>query len=51
VVSFELGQRTELVDLLRNELRPGDVVLLKGSRTLQMEEFVEALHDQSAESS
>ena len=43
VVSFGLDQRDELVDYLLQELRPGDVVLLKGSRGLQMENIVERL--------
>ena len=43
VQSFELEQRQELVDFLRAELRHGDIVLLKGSRGLQMEQFVAAL--------
>jgi UDP-N-acetylmuramoyl-tripeptide--D-alanyl-D-alanine ligase len=43
VVSFGLDQRTELVDYLRQELRAGDVVLLKGSRGLMMEDMVDAL--------
>jgi UDP-N-acetylmuramoyl-tripeptide--D-alanyl-D-alanine ligase len=45
VTSFDLGQRGELVDFLRQELRQGDTVLLKGSRGLRMEDFVEALRD------
>jgi UDP-N-acetylmuramoyl-tripeptide--D-alanyl-D-alanine ligase len=43
VTSFGLEQREELVDYLLGELRAGDVVLLKGSRGLQMEEIVERL--------
>lgn len=43
VVSFSLDQRDELIDYLLQELRPGDVVLLKGSRGLQMENIVERL--------
>jgi UDP-N-acetylmuramoyl-tripeptide--D-alanyl-D-alanine ligase len=43
VVSFGLDQRTELVSYLRQELRAGDVVLLKGSRGLMMEDMVDAL--------
>ena len=43
VTSFALAQRDELVDYLRHELREGDVVLLKGSRSLRMEEMVEQL--------
>lgn len=43
VMSFGLDQRDELVEYLLQELRPGDVVLLKGSRGLQMENIVERL--------
>lgn len=44
---FELGQRAEIVDYLRSELRDGDVALLKGSRGLKMEDFVAALRTDS----
>jgi UDP-N-acetylmuramoyl-tripeptide--D-alanyl-D-alanine ligase len=43
VTSFGLDQREELIDYLLRELRAGDVVLLKGSRGLQMEAIVERL--------
>jgi UDP-N-acetylmuramoyl-tripeptide--D-alanyl-D-alanine ligase len=43
VISFGLDQQDELVEYLLQELRPGDVVLLKGSRGLQMENIVERL--------
>lgn len=43
VTSFDLDQRRELVAYLLEELREGDIVLLKGSRGLNMEAFVEAL--------
>lgn len=43
VTSFGLDQREELIAHLQRELREGDTVLLKGSRGLQMEDFVMAL--------
>ncbi|MGH2531976.1 MAG: UDP-N-acetylmuramoyl-tripeptide--D-alanyl-D-alanine ligase [Thermomicrobiales bacterium] len=43
VTSFGLDQREEMVDFLRVLLQDGDVVLLKGSRGLEMETIVEAL--------
>ena len=43
VVSFGLDQRADLIAYLRAELRSGDVVLLKGSRGLEMEDIVAAL--------
>ena len=43
VTSFDVDQRAELVDYLHQELKDGDVVLIKGSRGLQMEEMVAAL--------
>ncbi|MER3485445.1 MAG: UDP-N-acetylmuramoylalanyl-D-glutamate--2,6-diaminopimelate ligase, partial [Chloroflexota bacterium] len=45
VTSFGLDQREELISHLRRELREGDTVLLKGSRGLQMEDFVAALRE------
>jgi UDP-N-acetylmuramoyl-tripeptide--D-alanyl-D-alanine ligase len=43
VTSFGLDQREDLVTYLLGELREGDTVLLKGSRGLEMEDFVAAL--------
>ncbi|MCA9879518.1 MAG: UDP-N-acetylmuramoyl-tripeptide--D-alanyl-D-alanine ligase [Thermomicrobiales bacterium] len=50
VVSFGLDQRDDLVAYLLQELKPGDVVLLKGSRGLQMENIVERLRVPADES-
>jgi UDP-N-acetylmuramoyl-tripeptide--D-alanyl-D-alanine ligase len=47
VTSFGLEQREELIDYLLRELGAGDVVLLKGSRGLRMEEIVERLRSES----
>ena len=43
IESFRLDQRDDLIDYLKRELGPDDVVLLKGSRGLQMEDIVSAL--------
>lgn len=43
VTSFGIDQRAELVAHLLDQLQDGDIVLLKGSRGLTMEDFVAAL--------
>jgi UDP-N-acetylmuramoyl-tripeptide--D-alanyl-D-alanine ligase len=43
VTSFGLTERRSLIDFLREGILEGDIVLLKGSRGLQMEEIVAAL--------
>lgn len=43
VTSFGLEERAGLIEHLRATLRSGDIVLLKGSRGLRMEEVVAAL--------
>lgn len=43
VQSFREDQREELVSVLLSELSDGDLVLLKGSRGLEMERIVQAL--------
>lgn len=45
VVAFSPEQREALVEFLRREMRHGDLVLVKGSRVLRMEEFVDAVAD------
>ncbi len=45
VASFEADRRGELAEFLLGELVDGDVVLLKGSRGLRMEEIVQRLQD------
>jgi UDP-N-acetylmuramoyl-tripeptide--D-alanyl-D-alanine ligase len=50
VTSFAFEQREDLIQYLLRELREGDVVLLKGSRGLQMEEIVERLRVEESRS-
>jgi UDP-N-acetylmuramoyl-tripeptide--D-alanyl-D-alanine ligase len=46
VTSF--GDKRDLIDALREMLQPGDVVLVKGSRGMRMEDVVEAIRDRNA---
>ncbi|HEX2173272.1 MAG TPA: cyanophycin synthetase, partial [Dehalococcoidia bacterium] len=41
----QAASKDDVVDLLRRELRPGDQVLVKGSRGLELETIVEALRE------
>jgi UDP-N-acetylmuramoyl-tripeptide--D-alanyl-D-alanine ligase len=50
VRSFRPEERAELLDYLMTELDQGDIVLLKGSRGLRMEEFVTALQQAATDS-
>jgi len=43
VRSFQVSEKEALTESLRQELRAGDVVLIKGSRGLEMEDIVESL--------
>ncbi len=43
VVAFAPDEKDALARQLRAELRPGDIVLIKGSRGMHMEELVDAL--------
>ncbi len=43
VIAFPQDQKDALAHQLRSDLRPGDVVLIKGSRGMQMETLVDAL--------
>jgi UDP-N-acetylmuramoyl-tripeptide--D-alanyl-D-alanine ligase len=45
VRSYPVDAKAELIAALRQELRGGDVVLVKGSRGLEMEEVVAALRE------
>ena len=45
VLRFPLDRREELVEYLASNLRGGDIVLVKGSRALRMEQLVESLAD------
>ncbi|HEU4793213.1 MAG TPA: UDP-N-acetylmuramoyl-tripeptide--D-alanyl-D-alanine ligase [Nitrolancea sp.] len=40
-------EKPELIEKLRASLRPGDIVLVKGSRGMRMEDIVEHLRDQA----
>lgn len=50
VTSFAVDQREALTNALLAELHPGDVVLLKGSRGLEMETIVASLRDSVSDS-
>ncbi|MDQ4045047.1 MAG: UDP-N-acetylmuramoyl-tripeptide--D-alanyl-D-alanine ligase [Chloroflexota bacterium] len=49
VRSFPVAEKAALTKALEGELRGGDVVLIKGSRGLEMEEIVSALRRRSEE--
>ncbi|MGD9711097.1 MAG: UDP-N-acetylmuramoyl-tripeptide--D-alanyl-D-alanine ligase [Thermomicrobiales bacterium] len=50
VTSFRIDQREQLTRTLLDELRSGDVALLKGSRGLEMETIVASLRDAAKDS-
>jgi UDP-N-acetylmuramoyl-tripeptide--D-alanyl-D-alanine ligase len=43
ITQFRSDERDAVVEMMRTDLRGGDVVLVKGSRALRMEEFVAAV--------
>jgi UDP-N-acetylmuramoyl-tripeptide--D-alanyl-D-alanine ligase len=46
-----VANQTQAVDALNELLEPGDIVLVKGSRGMELERLVAALHQQSGEES
>jgi UDP-N-acetylmuramoyl-tripeptide--D-alanyl-D-alanine ligase len=46
-----VANQTQAVDALNELLEPGDIVLVKGSRGMELERMVAALHQQSGEES
>ena len=42
-ISFGTEQKKELITTLQSVIRPGDLIIIKGSRSMQMEEIVNTL--------
>ena len=49
ITARSFRSQDEMADAMKGRLRPGDAVLLKGSRSMRMEKVWERLKDQSSD--